>query len=262
MYFKPKKRLGQNFLVDKNVQGKILKCLELKGEEIVLEIGAGRGELTVEVAKKARAVYALEIDAELCRILRNLGQRHPNIKVIQKDILTFDLDRHFSRLKSKIKVVGNIPYYISSPLIEHLLRFREKTESIFITVQKEFAERMVATAGSKAYASLSCFVQTYTHPEILFTIKKGSFFPVPKVDSSFMRLRMRIPPLVGPENEKFYFQIIRTAFNQRRKTLRNSLAGLVPQEALERFFSISSIDRNIRPERLTPQDFLKLTKIV
>lgn len=262
MHFKPKKRLGQNFLVDKNVQGKILKCLELKGQEIVLEIGAGRGELTAAVAEKAKAVYALEIDAELCRILRNLGQGHPNIKVIQQDILDFDLNRHFSRLKNKIKVLGNIPYYISSPLIEHLLRFRDKIDCIFITVQKEFAERLVATSGSKAYGSLSCFVQTYTYPEILFTIKKGSFFPVPKVDSSFIRLCMRIPPLVGPEKEKLFFQITRTAFNQRRKTLRNSLDGLVPRKTLERFFSISSKDRNIRPEQLSPQDFLQLTEIV
>ncbi|KPK97422.1 MAG: hypothetical protein AMJ95_09060 [Omnitrophica WOR_2 bacterium SM23_72] len=262
MHVKPKKRLGQHFLVDKNVQRKILECLTLNKQDIVLEIGAGGGELTVAVAEKARAVYALEIDERLCHILRNLKSLHPNIKVIQQDILDFDLNRKFSRYKNKIKVLGNIPYYISSPLIEHLLGLRKKIDCIFLTVQKEFAERIVATSGSKTYGSLSCFVQTYAYPEILFTIKKGSFFPVPKVDSSFIRLGIRPVPLVTADKEKQFFQIVRTAFSQRRKTLRNSLAGLVPKDALERFFRLVSKDANVRPEHLSPQDFLKLTEII
>ncbi|MFH0827110.1 MAG: 16S rRNA (adenine(1518)-N(6)/adenine(1519)-N(6))-dimethyltransferase RsmA [Candidatus Omnitrophota bacterium] len=262
MHVKPKKRLGQHFLVDKNVRRKILECLKLNKKDVVLEIGAGSGELTACVAEKAKAVYALEIDTQLCRILRDLKPFHPNIKVIHQDILDFDLNRHFSKLKKKIMVLGNIPYYISSPLIEHLLSFRKKIDCIFLTVQKEFAERIVACPGSKTYGSLSCFVQTYTCPEILFTIKRGSFFPVPKVDSSFMRLGIRPHPLVAADMEKQFFQIVRTAFSQRRKTLRNSLAGLVPPEALECFFRLSSKDANIRPERLSPQDFLELTKII
>ncbi|KPK99138.1 MAG: hypothetical protein AMJ95_00795 [Omnitrophica WOR_2 bacterium SM23_72] len=262
MHVKPKKRLGQHFLVDKNVQRKILECLKLNKQDVVLEIGAGRGELTASVAQKVKVVYALEIDTQLCRFLRNLKPLYPNIKIIQQDILDFDLNRHFSRLEKKITVLGNIPYYISSPLIEHLLEFGKIIDRIFLTVQKQFAERMVARPGSKTYGSLSCFVQTYTCPEILFTIKKGSFFPVPKVDSSFIQLGMRPHPLVPADKEKLFFQIVRTAFNQRRKTLRNSLAGLVPQEALERFFNYSLKDSNTRPERLSPQDFLELTKIV
>jgi len=148
MHFKPKKRLGQNFLVDKNIQRKILEHLELDGKEVYLEIGAGRGELTRWVAKKAKRVYALEIDAQLCSVLRNLAGAFPNIKVIQQNILEFDFNKHFQRLRSKIKVLGNIPYYISTPIIGYLFNFREKIDCIFMTVQKEFAERLVASAAS------------------------------------------------------------------------------------------------------------------
>ena len=262
MHFKPKKKLGQNFLVDKNVQRKIIEHLQLNRGDVVLEIGAGRGELTFGLADQAKAVYALEIDSSLCRILEEEGKAYPRMKVIHQDVLNFDINKRFARLKTKIKVLGNIPYYISSPIIEHLLKFRKKLDCIFLTVQKEFADRMVASCGSKVYGSLSCFVQTYTFPEILFTIRKGSFFPSPKVDSSFVRLRMRKSPFKTPEEEKLFFRLVRTAFSQRRKTLRNSLKGQVPPKTMERFFSISSKDRNIRPENLSPQDFLELTKII
>jgi 16S rRNA (adenine1518-N6/adenine1519-N6)-dimethyltransferase len=262
MHFKPKKRLGQNFLFDKNVQRKIIQSLELKLSDIVLEIGAGRGELTGLIAERVARICALEIDPTLCEILKNVSSHHSKIEIVNQDILQFNLKKHFRGLKNTIKIVGNIPYYISSPIIEHLLKFKNTIGTIFLTVQKEFAKRMVASPGSKEYACLSCFVQYYTEPKIMFSIKKTCFFPAPKVDSCLVRLKVFSKPKFKPENEKLFFRIIRLAFNKRRKTLRNSLRGTIPKQDLELFLKSHGIDTNARPEDLRLEDFENLTKIV
>ncbi len=261
MRFKPKKRLGQNFLVERSIREKIVLALDLKKEDVVLEIGSGKGELTSLLAEKAKCVYALEIDAELCGHLLDLARLRPNIKVVHRDILGLNLKNYFCGTKKKIRVAGNIPYYISTPIITHLFHYRKQIRDIFMTVQKEFAHRLAASPGSPDYSSLSCFVQYYAECQILFSIKKGSFFPVPKVDSSFIRLRIRRTPLVHPRNEKLFFKIIRAAFNQRRKTLRNSLEGILSREQLERYFEANGLDRNARPETLSLEDFSRLAKI-
>jgi len=280
MSVKPKKRLGQNFLFDKNIQRKLIASYNLKACEHVLEIGAGYGELTKLIAHNVVFVYALEIDSELCKILRDNTQGYSNIEIINQDILRFNLKRYFRRFKNKInpalsatqkdylsrkggvKVVGNIPYYITTPIIEHLLKYRDKIETVFITVQKEFAKRIVANAGSKEYGSFSCFVQYYSIPKILFFIKKNSFLPIPKVDSCLLELKIRQVPAVIVEDEKLFFKVIRAGFNKRRKTLRNSLDGIVPLQKLHEFFKKYDIDINIRPEDLTLQDFAHLTNII
>jgi 16S rRNA (adenine1518-N6/adenine1519-N6)-dimethyltransferase len=258
MHIKPKKRLGQNFLIDKNIQRRIIDCLELKPSDIFLEIGSGRGELTALLARKTEKIYALEIDARLCEALRANLKGYSNVEIINQDILKFNLRKHFSATKTRIKVAGNIPYYISSPIIEHLIKFRDKIEVIFITVQKEFARRMIASPGPKDYSAFSCYVQYYLQPEILLNIKKASFFPAPKVDSCLVRLKIRERPLVSAQDEKLLFKIIRAAFNKRRKTLRNSLTGIISGKKLDSFFHKYGIDRNTRPERLSLQDFANL----
>ncbi len=261
MHFKPKKRLGQVFLTDKNIQKKIIDCLELKSSDIILEIGAGRGEITGLIAKRVRKVYALEIDARLTEILKDNLRGSLNTEIINRDILRFSLARYFSRLNNRIKVVGNIPYYLSSPIIEHLFNFRNKINTVFITVQKEFAKRITAAPGSKDYGSFSCFVKYYANPKIIFNIKKNSFWPVPKVDSCFLRLDIRRRPALSKKNERLFFKITRAAFNKRRKTLRNSLFGIIPAKKLSSFFSKNRIDANCRPEKLTLEDFARLAKI-
>jgi 16S rRNA (adenine1518-N6/adenine1519-N6)-dimethyltransferase len=277
MHIKPNKRLGQNFLTDKNIQRKIIDCLHLKPSDIVLEIGAGRGELTGLIAQKANKIYALEIDPNLYTVLKNNLQDYSNIEIIKQDILKFNLRKYFSGIKRRInpvrdianltdnaivsngvKVVGNIPYYISSPIIERLIKFRDKIDVIFITVQKEFAKRMTAVPGSKLYSAFSCFVQYYFEPKIILNIKKTCFFPAPKVDSSLVRLKIRSKPPVELKDEKFFFKIIRTAFNYRRKTLRNSLVSIISKKKLDLFLHKYGIDRNIRPECLSLQDFANL----
>ncbi len=259
MYAKPKKSLGQNFLIDKNIQKKIISACALNPKDIVLEIGSGRGELTGLLAQYALRVFALEIDSGLCAVLKTNVSKYPNVKIINKDILKFDLARYFEKERNKIKILGNIPYYISSPIIEHLLKFRDKIDSIFITVQKEFAKRIAAFPGSKDYGSFSCFTQYYTIPKIMFYIKKTSFLPVPNVDSCFLRLDIRKAPAVETKDEPFLFKLIRAAFNKRRKTLRNSLSDIISKEKLGLFFSSYMIDPNIRPEDLSLHDFASLS---
>ena len=261
MHFKPKKSLGQNFLIDKNIQRKIIVACELKPCDIVLEIGGGRGELSRLIADNVDKVYCLEIDKYLCKILKNGLTGYTNIKIINQDILKFNFKKHFKNSKNKIKVIGNIPFYITTPIIEHLLKYREKINIIFITVQKEFARRITSVAGPKDYGSFSCFAQYYTKAKILFLIKKGCFRPQPNVDSSLVRLEIRKVPPVKINDERLFFKIIRAAFNKRRKTLRNSLKGIVSTERLEVFFNKYNIDTNIRPERLCLEDFAKLTNL-
>ncbi len=260
MHLKPKKRLGQNFLFDKNIQRKIIAACELKPSDTVLEIGAGYGELTQLIADKVNKVYALEIDSELCKILKDNFKECRNLTIINQDILKFNFKRYF-RNTDKIKVVGNIPYYITTPIIEQLINFRDKIDAIFITVQKEFARRMAAQAGSDDYGSFSCFAQYYTQPKIIFVIKKTCFSPMPKVDSCFLRLEIRPKPAQGLRNERLFFKIIRTAFNHRRKTLRNSLRGIISAQKLERFFAKYSLNSNIRPEALALKDFANLSNL-
>jgi 16S rRNA (adenine1518-N6/adenine1519-N6)-dimethyltransferase len=256
MHPKPKKSLGQNFLVDKNILNKIISSCGFNNCDTILEIGAGRGELTGLLAQRAKKLFAVEIDADLYLLLKEKFKDQPNAEIIHQDILKFDFKKKFK--KEKIKVVGNIPYYISSPIIEHLFKYRDKIGSIYLTVQKEFARRVVAHSGSKDYGSFSCFVQYYSEPKILFYISKGCFYPAPKVDSAFLRLEVRKKPILSAAKEKILFRITRAAFNQRRKTLRNSLKGVITRQKLDKFFAKFAIDSNIRPEQLSLQDFANL----
>lgn len=261
MLVRPKKRLGQNFLIDKNIQRKIIDACELEPCDIVVEIGAGRGELTRLLADKVKSVYAFEIDSGLCGILNSELKEYSNVKVINQDILKFNSKKAFAKLKNKIKLVGNIPYYITTPIIEFFFKHRDKIDEVFITVQKEFAQRMIASCSSQQYGALSCFVQYHTSPRILFQIKKNCFYPVPKVDSSFIHLKIKDKSPVRIKKEKILFRLIRAAFNQRRKTLRNSLEGIISRERLELFFNKYRIDCNIRPEKLSLKDFKNLIEI-
>ncbi|HLD83202.1 MAG TPA: 16S rRNA (adenine(1518)-N(6)/adenine(1519)-N(6))-dimethyltransferase RsmA [Candidatus Omnitrophota bacterium] len=270
MQLKPKKRLGQNFLTDKNIQRKIIAACGLKSSDIVLEIGAGRGELTTLIAPMVKRVYALELDRGLASQLKEVFRACRNVKIITADVLKFDLKKlgDGSIFSKKIepspcfKVIGNIPYYITTPVIEKLIGFRDKIEAVFITIQKEVALRILSQPGSKDFGSLSCFLQYYTEPKILFPITKGCFWPQPKVNSCFLKLEIRPKPLIKVKDEALLFRIIRLAFNQRRKILRNSLSGIVSEAKLTYFFNTYKINPNTRPEGLCLEDFANLAKIM
>ena len=261
MPHRPRKRFGQNFLVEKNIRSKIIQACAFNADDIVLEIGAGRGEMTGLISQEAKKVYAVEVDRDLQALLKEKFRNRDNVEIISQDILKFDLRKRFDSIKKKIIVFGNIPYYISTPIIERIFDSKEKVSAAFLTVQKEFAKRIVAKPGSKIFGALSCFVQYHSTPEILLDIDKGCFFPVPKVDSSFLRLEIRNKPLLAGAEEKAFFRVVRAAFNMRRKTLRNSLSGIVNPEALEKFFKDLSFDRNARPEELKVSDFIDLARI-
>lgn len=260
MLYRPKKRLGQNFLVDKNVRRKIIDCCQFTSRDTVLEIGAGRGELTALIAARVKKIYCLELDSRLCDCIRQEFADITNLEVINQDVLKFNLKKYF-KPGPKVKVVGNIPYYISTPIIEHLLKFSQLIDAIYLTVQKEFAQRLCAGPGSKIYGALSLFLQYHTEPKILFVVSKNSFFPRPKVDSAFVRLKIRTVDPVEVNDEKLLFQIIRTSFNYRRKTLRNSLSEVIPPSKLEDYFCSFNIDKDIRPEELSLKDFANLANL-
>jgi len=189
------------------------------------------------------------------------GEIFPNLKIVNGDILEFDLDKIAPA--KKIKVIGNLPYYITTPIIEYLIENRKNISSILITLQKEVAVRLTARPGSKDYGPISCYVQYYTRPEYLYTIKRTSFYPVPDVDSSLMRLEVLAAPAVEVKDETLFFKIVRGAFNQRRKSIINSLSRQavldLPKEKLSALLRGINIDPTIRPENLTLMDFANLT---
>ena len=258
---RPIKSLGQNFLVDQNITRKIIETLDLQPSDAVFEIGAGQGELTSLIAPKVSSLCALEIDRRLYPILIERFKIYDNVNIINRDILKCDLIKLADEygIKGKIKVFGNIPYYISSPIIERLINYRKVIKEAFITVQKEFARRVVSDPGSKEYGSFSCFVQYYAIPKIVFQINRGCFYPVPKVDSCLLHLKFREKPAVSVKEEELLFKVIRGAFNQRRKTLRNSLKDIIQSDKLEEFLFKNGLNLNIRPEDLSLAEFAKLT---
>jgi len=261
-YKKRKKRLGQNFLVDPRVREKMIEACAFSSGDTVLEIGAGSGLMTALIADKVKKLVALEIDTQLYDTLSEVFKGRDNVSILRQDILKFDLNAYFKDSRQKIKVFGNIPYYISTPILELLLEHKNIIDAVFITVQKEFAARAVVGPGTKVYGSLSCFLQYYTEPEILFSIKRNSFKPAPKVDSALLKLKIRQVPAVLVDNEELFFKIIRAGFNQRRKTLKNSLKDLVPAGNLAEFFQRYSLNADIRAERLSLSDFANLANLL
>jgi 16S rRNA (adenine1518-N6/adenine1519-N6)-dimethyltransferase len=255
----PKKSLGQNFLRDGRARRRIVDACGFSPSDVVLEIGPGQGAVTPLIAERVKKLYAVELDT---RLASELQERFAgtNVTVEKADILAFDPASIQESRSARIKVFGNIPYYITSPIIEHLFASRALIETVFLTVQKEFAERMCAEPGTKTYGSFSCFVRYYARPRILFRVKRNSFYPPPKVDSCFVRLDIREHPPVEVSDEQKLFSVIRHAFQQRRKTLRNSLEGIVSREQLESFFSCRQLAPGTRPERLSLEDFAALSE--
>ncbi|MCM8800173.1 MAG: 16S rRNA (adenine(1518)-N(6)/adenine(1519)-N(6))-dimethyltransferase RsmA [Candidatus Omnitrophica bacterium] len=258
---RPKKILGQNFLIDRNIQRKIILNCDLNKDDLILEIGPGRGEITQLIAKSNARVYAVEIDEDLCRLLKDKFINFKNVVIIKADILKLNIKRYFSFLPGRLKVIGNIPYYISTPILEHLIKYNDKIDFIFLTLQKEFAKRIVAKPGSKEYGSFSCFIQYYTEPKVIFDIKKTCFYPVPKVDSTFLRLIMKRKRPLDRKQEKKLFKIIRIAFSQRRKMLKNTLREFFPLDKLNTFFEKYNLSYSIRPEDVSIEDFINLIKL-
>ena len=255
--FTPRKQLGQNFLIDPNIKYKIVTACELNPGDVVLEIGAGWGALTKEIASKVKQVIAIETDKKLYQALGKTLQ-DSSVKLIHADFLKFSL----TELPRGVKVIGNLPYYITSPILEKILNHRQYFDSVYITVQKEVGVRMVAAVNTKAYSAFSCFIQYYTQPKMLFKIRNTSFKPVPKVDSCFMSLKIKQNLPLSDAKEKKLFEIIRHAFGQRRKTIMNTLSPLSGKERLGYILRHLNIDPQKRAENLSLADYLELAKTI
>jgi 16S rRNA (adenine1518-N6/adenine1519-N6)-dimethyltransferase len=263
--FSPLKRFGENYLIDGNVKDKIISEALAADGDTILEIGPGFGALTFDLASSSAKVFAVEKDRKAFTILKDIVKDDfPNLKIFNEDILKFDLKTICGG--GKIKVIGNLPYYITTPVIEYIIENRDIIEEALIVAQKEVALRLLAPEGSERRGSISCFVQYYTRPEYLYTIKRNSFYPVPDVDSSLLRLKFPDKPAIEVKNESVFFKIVRGAFNQRRKSIVNSLSreavlGL-PKAELTNILSRLGIDPASRPEDLPLSSFANIANSI
>ena len=266
--FNFQKKFGQNFLINTGILEDIIAAAKITKNDFVLEIGPGIGTMTQYLCESAREVVAVEIDKNLIPILQDTLSAYDNVEVINDDILKVDINKLASeRNEGKpIKVVANLPYYITTPIIMGLFESHVPIDSITIMVQKEVADRMQEGPGSKEYGALSLAVQYYAHPEIVVNVPPSCFMPQPKVGSAVIRLTRHAQPTVNVENEKLMFQLIRASFNQRRKTLENGLnnfSGLnLSKEVIQSCIEELGVPVTIRGEALSLEQFAQLSNII
>ena len=258
------KKYGQNFLIDPHVLDKIINAAKITEDDFVLEIGPGIGTMTQYLASKAREVFAVEIDKALIPILEDTLSEYKNVTILNEDILKVDIRKLAEEHNQgrPIKVVANLPYYITTPIIMGLFEEDVPVESITVMVQKEVADRMQTGPGSKDYGALSLAVQYYASPYIVANVPPNCFMPRPKVGSAVIRLSRHEKPPVNVKDSRLMFRIIRASFNQRRKTLVNGLKNAqdlnFTKEEIERAVSACGFPVGIRGEALTLQNFADL----
>lgn len=264
-HFVFQKRFGQNFLIDTHVLDKIISASNITKDDFVLEIGPGIGTMTQYLADAAREVVAVEIDDALIPILKDTLKEWDNVSVIHGDILKTDINKIAEEKNGgkPIKVVANLPYYITTPIIMGLFENKVPIESITIMVQKEVADRMQVGPGTKDYGALSLAVQYYAQPQIIANVPPNCFMPRPNVGSAVIKLTRHQQKQVEVEDEKLMFRLIRASFNQRRKTLVNGLKNSselnYSKEEIEQALSNCELSLNIRGEALTLEQFAKLS---
>ena len=266
--FNFQKKFGQNFLIDTHVLDKIIQESRITKDDFVLEIGPGIGTMTQYLCENAREVAAVEIDKNLIPILADTLSAYDNVEVINDDILKVDINRLAQEKNGgkPIKVVANLPYYITTPIIMGLFESHVPIDSITIMVQKEVADRMQEGPGSKDYGALSLAVQYYAKPEIVANVPPNCFMPRPNVGSAVIRLTRHTEPPVQVEDEKMMFRLIRASFNQRRKTLANGLGNApdipLSKEQIQESIIELGVPVTIRGEALTLEQFAALSNIV
>ena len=266
--FNFQKKFGQNFLIDTHVLEKIISAAEITKDDCVVEIGPGIGTMTQYLAEAAGHVVAVEIDKNLIPILADTLSSYDNVEVINEDILKVDINRLVQEKNGgrPIKVVANLPYYITTPIIMGLFESHVPMDSITIMVQKEVADRMQEGPGTKDYGALSLAVQYYAKPEIVAKVPPNCFIPRPNVGSAVIRLTRYQEPPVKAENEKLMFALIRASFNQRRKTLVNGLGNAsnvnVSKDAVREALEQMGLPETIRGEALTLEQFAQLSNLL
>ena len=262
------KKFGQNFLIDEHVLEKIISAAGIGPDDFVVEIGPGIGTMTQYLAHAARGVAAVEIDKALIPILQDTLSAYDNVTVINEDVLKVDLKELAEKMNEgrPVKVVANLPYYITTPIIMGLFESHVPVESITVMVQKEVAERMQAGPGTKDYGALSLAVQYYAEPYIVANVPPNCFMPRPNVGSAVIRLQVHKNPDIRVKDESLMFRIIRASFNQRRKTLQNSLSHDpqlgISKEVVARILEEMGLSATIRGEALSLQQFAQFSDLI
>lgn len=264
------KSLGQNFLIDDCVIEKIIESSNIEKEDLIIEIGPGLGVLTERLLKKSNNVVVIELDKKMIEILQNRFCLNRNLEIINNDVLKVDLEKLIKNKKeqtniNKVKIVANLPYYISTPIIMKLLENRLEISEIIVMVQKEVAQRLGAETGKREAGAITYAVEYYAKATPIIDVPKESFIPSPKVESQVIKLEVRQNPKIEVEDEKLLFNIIQKSFMQRRKTLSNALINnkiLDSKEKVEKMFKTLEIPSNVRGENLTLEEFGKIANYV
>lgn len=264
------KSLGQNFLIDDCVIEKIIESSNIEKEDLIIEIGPGLGVLTERLLKKSNNVVVIELDKKMIEILQNRFCLNRNLEIINNDVLKVDLEKLIKNKKeqtniNKVKIVANLPYYISTPIIMKLLENRLEISEIIVMVQKEVAQRLGAETGTREAGAITYAVEYYAQATPIIDVPKESFIPSPKIESQVIKLEVRQNPKIEVEDEKLLFNIIQKSFMQRRKTLSNALINnkiLDSKEKVEKMFKTLEIPSNVRGENLTLEEFGKIANYV
>ena len=260
----PRKGWGQHFLVDRNILNKVIWAAQVEKEDAVLEVGPGLGEMTVALARQAKRVIAIEIDSKLVAILNEKMKNYPNVEVVKSDILKVDFNQFLKKEGHPVKVVANLPYQVSTPLLFRFIESKETFSTFTLMLQKEVAERMVAPPGGKEYGPLSIFIQMFSDVSIRFFIKPSAFFPPPKVESAVVHMLWKEKPIIETNDEEWFKRIVKACFGYRRKTLVNALrhSELSLPESIELKMEAIGIDPRRRPETLTIQEYASLAEVL
>ena len=260
-----KKSLGQNFIIDTNILRNIVKTASVDKNTTVIEVGPGIGALTEQIAKEAKEVFAFEIDDRLLSVLDDTLSPYDNVTIFHQDILEVDFEQFKEKYlvdTTRLVVIANLPYYITTPIIMHLIESSLPVEEMVLMMQKEVASRLEAKPSTKAYGSLSIAIQYYMDVEVAFTVPRTVFMPQPNIDSAIIRLKTREEPPMPIKNEELFFKIVRASFVQRRKTIWNNLKKALnnksKEEELKKAFQEAKIDSSRRGESLAIDEFGRL----
>ncbi len=257
------KGLGQNFLFNEHYLNAIVDCGEISCEDVVLEIGPGLGVLTTRLAEKAKKVIAIEIDNNIVPVLRNITKEYDNIEIICADVMKTDI-KSLTANENHVKVIANLPYYITTPIIMKLLEEKLDVECIVIMIQKEVAQRLVADPGTKDYGAITLAIEYYTSSQIKLIVPPSAFVPAPKVESAVVKMDIKHEPEIDVEDEKFMFNIVKAAFGQRRKTFVNAVNSYtkIDKQVIINALCECGFNEKIRGEVLSLQDFAKISNFL
>lgn len=258
-----KKNLGQHFLIDRNSRDKLLSFADLKKTDIVVEIGPGLGSLTEGIVGKVKEYYGFEIDEKFCKFLKEIFGKFKNVHIINRDFLSTD-EKWWNSFKGKVKVIGNTPYYLSTPILFHILKFYKKIKMALLTVQKEVGERFVATPGSKKYSSISVLLYIYTDSKICYPLKKDVFYPKPKVESVAIKIVPLKKPRINIEDEKKFWDFLPFIFSYRRKKIPNVVKKVfkIEKGIFERKLIENQLSPEKRVEEFYPEQIYQIFEII